>query len=280
MNKQHINEIILYQPDNSIQLEVRIENEMVWLTQAQIAKLFGVKQPAISKHLKNIFLSGELNEKSVYSILEYTASDNKTYNTGFYNLDAILSIGYRVNSKNATLFRIWANSVLKDYLLKGYAINYRLENLENRVSSLEHNQTEIKSIIQKSLPLKEGVFFDGQIFDAYTFISDLIKSAKKSIILIDNYIDNSILLLLSKRAKSVNATIYTSTISSQLQLDLQKHNAQYTPITIKTFTRSHDRFLFIDENVYHIGASLKDLGKRWFAFSKMELEAKMLLQNI
>jgi hypothetical protein len=280
MNKQKTNEIILYQPDNSIQLEVRIENETVWLTQAQIAKLFGVKQPAISKHLKNIFLSRELNEKSVYSILEYTASDNKTYNTGFYNLDAILSIGYRVNSKNATLFRIWANSVLKDYLLKGYAINYRLENLENKVFSLEHNQTEIKSIIQKSLPLKEGVFFDGQIFDAYIFVSDLIKSAKKTIVLIDNYIDDSILLLLSKRAKNVEATIYTSTISSQLQLDLQKHNAQYSSITIKTFTRSHDRFLIIDENVYHIGASLKDLGKKWFAFSKMKLEAKVLLQNI
>jgi len=130
------------------------------------------------------------------------------------------------------------------------------------------------------LPPKEGIFFDGQIFDAYTFASDLIKSAKKTIVLIDNYIDDSVLLLLSKRAKNVKATIYTSTLSPQLQLDLQKHNAQYPPIAIKTFTRSHDRFLFIDEHVYHIGASLKDLGKRWFAFSKMEMEARVLLQNI
>jgi len=269
-------EIILYQPDNSLKLEVRLEGETVWLSQAQIAKLFDVKQPAISKHLKNIFSSGELNELSVYSILEYTATDGKNYKTGFYNLDAILSVGYRVNSKNATLFRIWANSILKDYLLKGYAVNQRIERLEYKI--FEHDQ-KFELLIKTSLPPTQGIFFDDQIFDAYTFASGLIKSAKKTIVLIDNYIDESVLLLLSKRTKDVRAAIYTSTISSQLQLDIQKHNAQYPSITIKTFTRSHDRFLIIDETVYHFGASLKDLGKRWFAFSKMELEVRVLLQN-
>ena len=179
-------EIILYQPDNSLRLEVRMEDETVWLSQAQIAKLFEVKQPAVSKHLKNIFSSGELKEFSVYSILEYTATDGKVYKTGFYNLDAILSVGYRVNSKNATLFRIWANSILKDYLLKGFAVNQRIERLEYKIT--EHDQ-KFELLLKTSLPPKEGVFFDGQIFDAYTFISDLIKSAKRSIILIDNFID-------------------------------------------------------------------------------------------
>ena len=209
------NEIVLYQPNENVKLDVRIEHETVWLSQMQIAKLFDVKQPAISKHLKNIFSSGELNESSVYSILEYTATDGKIYKTGFYNLDAILSIGYRVNSINATMFRIWANSVLKDYLLRGYAVNFRLDNLENKVFSLEQNQTEIKSIIQKTLPPKEGIFFDDQVFDAYSFVSDLIKSAKKSIILIDNYVDDSVLLLLSKRNERVVATIYTATLLVQ-----------------------------------------------------------------
>ena len=229
---QQINkaEIVLYQPDNSLKLEVRLEDETIWLSQAQIAKLFDVKQPAISKHLKNIFSSGELNELSVYSILEYTATDGKNYKTGFYNLDAILSVGYRVNSKNATLFRIWANSILKDYLLKGYAINQRIERLEYKI--IEHDQ-KFELLIKTSLPPKEGIFFDGQIFDAYTFVSDLIKFAKKSIILIDNYVDDSILILLSKRAKGVNATIYTAVLSSQLQLDIQKYNAQYPSINIK-----------------------------------------------
>ena len=255
-------EIILYQPDNSIQLDVRMENETVWLTQNQIANLFNVKQPAISKHLKNIFSSGELYEPAVYSILEYTANDGKNYKTGFYNLDAILSVGYRVNSKNATAFRIWANSVLKDYLLRGYAINYRLDSLENKVFYLEQNQLEIKSKIQKSLPAKEGIFFSGKIFDAYVFVSDLIKSTKKSIILIDNYIDESVLLLLSKRLPKISVVVYTKQISPQLQLDIKKYNMQYEPVTIYELSNFHDRFLIIDEVVYHFGASLKDLGKK------------------
>ena len=273
----NIGEIILYQPDSSLKLEVRLDNETVWLSQAQIAELFGTKRPAITKHLSNIFSSGELMENSVCSILEHTANDGKIYQTKFYNLDAILSVGYRVNSINATLFRIWATRTLKDYLLKGYAINQRVERLEFRVTETEK---KIDFFVKTALPPKEGIFFDGQIFDAYTFVADLIKSAKQSITLIDNYVDNNVLLLLSKRAKNVEATVYTAKILPQLQLDLQKHNAQYLPVNINTFDRSHDRFLFIDDDVYHIGASLKDLGRKWFAFSKMELDAKMLLQNI
>jgi len=269
------NEIILYHPDNAVEVEVRLENETVWLTQNQIALLFGVKQPAISKHLKNIFLSRELDEFSVYSILEYTAADGKIYRTGFYNLDAILSVGYRVNSLNATMFRIWANRILKDYLLKGYAVNQRIDRLERKI--IEHDQ-KFDLLIKTSLPPKEGVFFQGQIFDAYVFASDLIKSAKKSIVLIDNYIDETVLILLSKRQAKVSAEIYTKQISTQLQLDLTTHNAQYEMISIYETDSYHDRFLFIDGTVYHIGASLKDLGKKLFAFSKMGMKHTDILK--
>ena len=272
------NEIILYQPNESIKLDVRIDQDTVWLTQAQIALLFGTKRPAITKHLNNIYSTNELDEYSTCSILEHMGNDNKQYyQTKYYNLDAILSVGYRVNSRNAALFRRWATQILKEYLLKGYAVHQRFENLEYRVTETEK---KIDFFVRTALPPKEGIFFDGQIFDAYSFVSDLIKSAKRSIILIDNYIDDSVLLLLSKRSDGVEATIFTAIISPQLQLDLQKHNAQYPPINIKTFTRSHDRFLMIDETVYHIGASLKDLGKKWFAFSKMELEGSVLLRHL
>ena len=270
-------EIVLYQPNEAIRLEVRMTDESVWLTQQQIADLFGVKQPAISKHLTNIFKTGELQEDSVHSILEYTAADGKLYKTKFYNLDAILSVGYRVNSINATMFRRWANAVLKDYLLKGYAVNQRLERLEQRVSKTEE---QIGFFVRTSLPPVEGIFFDGQIFDAYAFASDLIREAKKRIILIDNYVDDSVLTLLDKREKGVTATIYTQSITPQLKLDLKKHNAQYAPIDVRQFTRSHDRFLCIDDTVYHLGASLKDLGKKWFAFSRMEWNATELLEKM
>lgn len=262
------NEIILYQPDSTVKLEVRLENETVWLTQQQIADLFGVKQPAISKHLKNIFESGELVEASVHSILEYTATDGKSYKTKFYNLDAILSVGYRVNSKNATLFRQWANKVLKDYLMKGYAVSQRFERLEYRMAK---NEEKIDFILKTSLPPKEGIIFDGQIFDAYTLMCDLIRSAKRRIIVVDNYIDDSVFLQLDKRASGVSATIFTPSVSRTLRQDLERHNAQYPPIDVKTFRRAHDRFLIIDDTVYHVGASFKDLGKKLTAFSKMEI---------
>ena len=262
------NEIILYQPDSTVRLEVRLEDETVWLTQQQIADLFGVKQPAISKHLKNIFESGELNEASVYSILEYTAADGKNYKTKFYNLDAILSVGYRVNSKNATMFRQWANQVLKEYLVRGYAVSKRFERLEYRVAKTEE---KIDLILKTSMTRSEGVFLDGQIFDAYTLMCDLVRSAQRRIILIDNYIDDSVLCQLDKRNPKVSATIYTPAISKELKLDLKRHNTQYAPIQIKIFKKAHDRFLIIDDTVYHIGASFKDLGKKLFAFSRMEL---------
>ena len=271
------NEIILYQSDNAVQLEVLLENETVWLTQNQIAELFGTRRQAITKHLKNIFDSGELNESSVSSKMELTAKDGKNYLTNFYNLDAILSVGYRVNSKNATQFRIWANKVLKDYLLKGYAVNQRIENLERRVSATED---KIDFFVKTALPPVQGIFYDGQIFDAYKFVADLVKSATKSIVLIDNYLDESVLILLSKRKENVKCQIFTNKISAQFKLDLEKFNAQYPPVEVKEFSKSHDRFLIIDETIFQIGASLKDLGKKWFAFSKINLDLQDILKKI
>ena len=272
-------DIIFYQPDEAVRLEVRLENETVWLTQEQIAILFGTKRPAITKHLNNIYNSGELDKESTCSILEHMGNDGKQkYVTKFYNLDAILSVGYRVNSRNATLFRRWSNSVLKEYLLKGHAINYRLQQIDTR---LQKHERQIKYLTDKvdffvrtSLPPVEGVFYDGQIFDAYKFATDLIRSAGKSLLLIDNYIDESVLLMLSKRRSGVCATVYTQKITTQLQLDIEKHNRQYPPVEIRIYNKCHDRFLIIDNTeVYHIGASLKDLGKKMFAFSRMDIPA-------
>lgn len=268
-------EIILYQPDEAVKLEVRLEDETVWLTQEQIADLFGTKRPAITKHLNNIYKSGELDIDSTCSILEHMGNDGKQrYTTKYYNLDAILSIGYRVNSKNATLFRKWANSVLKDYLLKGYSINKRLSELERTVA--QHTE-KIDFFVRTALPPVEGIFYNGQIFDAYKFATDLVKSARRSIVLIDNYVDETVLLMLSKRSVGVSATIYTQRITQQLQLDLDRHNSQYPSIDIRTYRDSHDRFLIVDEtDVYHIGASLKDLGKKMFAFSKLDIPAAVI----
>ena len=240
--------------------------------------LFGVQRPAITKHLRNVFKSGELEESSVSSILEHTAADGKLYRTQFYNLDAILSVGYRVNSINATMFRQWANKVLKDYLLKGYSINRRFEQLEQRVSRTEE---KIDFFVRTSLPPQQGIFFDGQMFDAYRFVSDLVRKAKHTIILIDNYVDDTVLSLLDKRATHVDATIYTQHISQQLKLDIERHNTQYPPINVKQFNKAHDRFLLIDDAVYHIGASIKDLGKKWFAFTLMrDITPSMLSEHL
>lgn len=272
-------EIILYQPDEAVKLEVRLEDETVWLTQEQIADLFGTKRPAITKHLNNIYKSGELDIDSTCSILEHMGNDGKQkYTTKYYNLDAILSVGYRVNSRNATLFRRWASSVLKEYLLKGYSINQRLSELEKTVAL--HSE-KIDFFVRTSLPPVEGIFYDGQIFDAYKFASDLIRSARKSLLLIDNYVDDSVLLMLSKRNPGVTATVYTQKITPQLQLDLDKYNDQYPPINIRTYRNSHDRFLIVDDkDVYHIGASLKDLGKKLFAFSKLEIEPGLITDKL
>ena len=275
----HENEIVLYQPNDAIHLEVRMADESVWLTQQQIALLFGVKQPAISKHLNNIFKSGELDENSVYSILEYTASDGKFYKTKFYNLDAILSVGYRVNSFNATMFRKWANRVLKEYLLKGYAFNQRIDNLERRVSKTEE---KIDFFVRTSLPPVEGVFFQGQIFDAYAKFESFIQSAEQEIILIDNYIDISVLERFSKKRKDVKVTIYTDPKTKLSEQDIQKFNEQYSQLTLKHTSKAHDRFLIIDNStLYHIGASLKDLGKKCFAFEVLDSAwIKEILKNL
>ncbi len=283
------NEIILYQPNSTFSLDVRVDKETVWLSQPQIAELFGTKRPAITKHLSNIFKSGELDEDSVCSILELTAADGKNYRTKFYNLDAILSVGYRVNSINATQFRQWANKVLKEYLLRGYSVNQRLLYIESRIDHRlsEHDRRldeltdKVDFFVKASLPPVEGVFFNGQIFDAYKFVCDLVKSAKKKIVLIDNYVDESVLTLFDKRGDGVNAVIYTDADRSrQIRLDLQRHNRQYAPIEIKYVADIHDRFLIIDDTLYHIGASIKDLGKKLFAFSKMAITPSVILDTL
>ena len=270
-------EIILYQPDEAVKLEVRLEDETVWLTQAQLVELFQSSKANISEHIKNIYEQGELEENSTVRDFRTVRQEGKRQvvrNISYYNLDAIISIGFRVNSKRGILFRQWANKVLKDYLLKGYSINRRLSELEQTVS--EHSK-KIDFFVRTSLPPVEGIFFDGQIFDAYKFASDLIKSARQSLVLIDNYVDESVLLMLSKRQPRVTATIYTQRITSQLRLDLDRHNDQYPPIDVRTCKFSHDRFLIVDEtDVYHIGASLKDLGKKMFAFSKLDIPATVI----
>ena len=269
-------EIILYQPNETIRLEVRLEEESVWLSIDDMAKLFDRDKSVIGKHIRNIFKEEELFRDSVSAKFAYTASDNKVYQVDYYNLDVIISVGYRVKSKQGTRFRQWANQVLKDYLLKGYSINHRLQALERTVA--EHSQ-KIDFFVRTTLPPIEGIFYNGQIFDAYKFATDLIKSAKHSLVLIDNYVDETTLLMLSKRNEGVSATIYTAKISQQLQLDIEKHNDQYPPIQIRTYKESHDRFLLIDgKEVYHIGASLKDLGKKMFAFSKMNESAGLFLK--
>ena len=271
-------EIILYQPDNEVKLEVRLENETVWLSIEEMAQLFGRDISVIGKHIRNVFKEGELLKESVWAKFAYTASDGKTYQVDYYNLDVIISVGYRVKSHRGTQFRQWANKVLKDYLLRGYSVNQRLEQIDTRIEKhekqIDYLTDKVEFFVRTSLPPVEGIFYDGQIFDAYKFATDLIRSAQKSLLLIDNYVDESVLLMLSKRNVGVKADIYTQTFSRQLQLDLQKHNSQYPPIDIHTYKKCHDRFLIIDgTEVYHIGASLKDLGKKMFAFSKLKIPA-------
>lgn len=275
-------EIIIYQPNTlSHYIEVRMEDETVWLAQIQMTELFNVSKQNISLHINNIFKEGELRKEAVVKYSLTTASDGKKYKTKLYNLDVIISVGYRVKSKTGTQFRIWANQVLKDYLLKGYALNNRVELLERKVSILEIKNNDFDFFIKTNLPPNEGIFYDGQIFDAYQFVSEIIKSAKKSVTLIDNYLDESVLMLLAKRNSKAQATIYTNKFDQQLKCDLEKHNMQYNPVVIKIFKKSHDRFLIIDQHtVYHIGASLKDLGKKWFAFSKMTINASEIIEKL
>ncbi len=282
-NGQNRGEIVIYQPDEVTRLEVRVEGETVWLNRHQLASLFGRDVKTIGKHIKNA-LREELADIPVVANFATTASDGKTYDVEYYNLDMVLSIGYRVKSSRGIQFRKWANSTLREYLMKGFLINDRLSDLEGRVNArlFEHEKRldeygeKIDFFVRTSLPPVEGIFYDGQIFDAYVFVSDLVKSARQRIVLIDNYVDESVLLLLSKRAPGVSAEIRTGRMPEQLRLDIQKHNSQYTPVTIFQTQNIHDRFLVVDDDVYHIGASLKDLGKKLFAFSKMCLSPDML----
>lgn len=270
MENKEEGEIVLYQPDEEVKLEVRLEDENVWLTQAQIVELFQSSKANISEHITNIYEQEELDEASTVRDFRTVRLEGKRQvvrTLTYYNLDAIISIGFRVNSKKGIKFRQWANRVLKDYVLKGYAINQRIERLEHTVA--EHGK-QIDFFVRTSLPPVEGVFCHDRIFDAYKFAADLIRSARKSLVLIDNYVDESVLTLLSKRAGGVTATIYTARITPQLQLDLDRHNDQYPPVDVRTCSKCHDRFLIIDNrDVYHIGASLKDLGRKMFAFSRL-----------
>ena len=272
-------EVIIYQADSeTATIEVRVEDETVWLTQAQMAELFQTTRNNITLHINNVFKEKELEQISVCKNSLLTARDRKKYKTKLYNLDVIISIGYRVKSQRGTQFRIWANKILKDYLLKGYALNQRINNIENKLR--EHDQ-KFDLLIKSNSGPKEGIFYDGQIFDAWKFVSDIVKSAEESIVLIDNYLDESVLFILSKRKPNVKAEIFTTAITQQLKMDLKRLNSQYPHIDVKVFKQSHDRFLIIDqETVYHIGASLKDLGKKWFAFSRINIDAQEMINKL
>ena len=262
-------------------IDVLIENETVWLTQLQMVLLFQSTKQNISLHIANIFKEGELEENSVVKEYLTTATDGKKYKTKLYNLDVIISVGYRVKSKAGTRFRIWANKILKDYLLKGYAINHRIDTLEQKVSSIEIKNKEFQLLLNTNLLPQQGVFFEGELFDAHVLISKIIKSANQSIFLFDNYIDETVLTQLSKKNKGVTVKIFIKNISRQLQLDVEKFNKQYGSLQVIEFDKAHDRFLIIDQKeIYHLGASLKDLGKKWFAFSKLLIDPALILGKL
>ncbi len=274
-------EIIIYQAEKtSARLEVRIEEDSVWLNRKQISTLFERDIKTIGKHIANV-LTEELKGIPVVAKFATTATDGKIYQVEYYNLDVIISVGYRVKSLRGIQFRIWANKVLKDYLLKGYAVSQRFDKIEKDVHYLKSKVEEFDFQIQTNLPPKEGIFFEGQVFDAYLFVTDLFRKAKKSIILIDNYIDETVLLMLSKRQKGVEAIVYSSTLTKETKLDLKKYRSQYPDIKITPFNKSHDRFIILDKKtVYHLGASLKDLGKKWFAFSILNFEVEDILSKL
>lgn len=280
-------EIVLYQPDEVVKLEVRLENETVWLNRLQLAELFDRDVKTIGKHINNALKEELVGLATVANFATVQKEGNRivTRQVEYYNLDMILSIGYRVKSQRGVEFRRWSNQVLKEYLLKGYAINQRLNNIEQKMDekfiqleqTVSEHSKQIDFFVRTSLPPVEGIFYDGQIFDAYKFATGLIKTARHSLVLIDNYVDETVLIMLSKRAKGVRATVYTSKITSQLQLDIHKHNEQYPPVDIHTCKHCHDRFLIIDnQDVYHLGASLKDLGKKMFAFSHLAIPAETI----
>ena len=288
-NKNMKDEIVLYQPNEQFQLEVQLKDETVWLNLQQIALLFDRDRTVIARHIRNVYAENELDENITCAKFAHMGTEgDQTYETKYYNLDVIISVGYRVKSQRGVQFRQWATKIIKDYMLRGYAVNQRLLAVEEQVDKslkaherrLEAVEEKIDFFVRTSLPPVEGIFYDGQIFDAYTFVNDRIREAKMRIVLIDNYVDDSVLKMLDKRTKGVSAKVFTKYFTPQLSLDFDKHNAQYEPIEVEQFDRSHDRFLCIDETVYHIGASLKDLGKKWFAFSRMEQTTTELLAKM
>lgn len=279
------NEIILYQSNELPEhIEVLLDQDTVWLSLTQIAQLFNRDKSVISRHLRNIYQEGELVQNATVAknaTVQIEAGRKVLRDIDYYNLDAILSVGYRVNSKQGTQFRIWATNVLRDCLLKGYAINQRIDRIENNVTELSKEIGQISLQLKTQDIPKQGVFFDGQIFDAYELASKIIRSAKKEIILIDNYIDESTVTHLAKKGKNVKVLLFTKTISKQLILDMKKANEQYGNFHAMPFHLSHDRFLLIDgKELYHIGASLKDLGKKWFAFSRMDSLASQVVNQL
>ena len=278
--------IVIYRTDdNTLQLDVQVANETVWLTQDQIAVLFGTQRPAITKHLNNIYNSGELDFESTCSILERMGNDGKQrYQTKYYNLDAILSVGYRVNSKNATLFRRWATKILKDYMLRGYAVNQRLLNIENQLASqqkqLAKHQEQIDFFVRAELPPAEQIFFEGQFFEARVLLEKLIKMAKKRVIIIDGYIDAATFEMLDVRAKGVTADIYSDSEYKTLR---DSHNASKgkQPVNTHKWSKSsHDRWVIIDDTLYHCGHSVKDLGKRLSAIMRMDWNPETVLKEV
>jgi len=289
-------EIILYQPDETVRLEVRLEDDTVWLTQAQMAELFQTTKNNITIHIGNVYKEKELlpQPTSKESLLVRMEGHRQvTREVKLYNLDVIISVGYRVKSQRGTEFRQWANKVIKDYLLRGYAINYQVRQLADKVeaqqgkieqieSTLLNHQEKIDFFVRTNQPPVEGVLFEGQIFDAYKLVEALVKSAKREIVLIDNYIDANIFDLLEKRGQGVSATIYTEHVGQSLQHLQQLNQQQYRRrIELREYnSRFHDRFLILDDHLYHFGASFKDLGKRLFAFELMGIDKSMILNQL
>ena len=271
------NQIIVYQPNETVRLDVRLENETVWLTQAQLCDLFKRDVSVISRHIKNIFTEGELEKESNLHFLQIANSDRPI---ALYSLDVIISVGYRVKSVAGTRFRQWANKVLKEYLLRGYSINSRLNQLEDKVDRrlAKHDQQivelteKVDFFVQTSQPPVRGVFYNGQVFDAHVFAAKFILSAKKSILLIDSWVDVVTLELLAKKAKGVTVEIVTSRRGNKISAsDAAKFNTQHGGLTITVSKNFHDRFLVVDDKtLYLVGASLKDLGWKCFAFTKLD----------
>ena len=289
-------EIILYQPDETVRLEVRLEDDTVWLTQQQMAELFQTTKNNVTLHIGNVYKEHELVAESTSKeslLVQMEGNRQVTRQRKLYNLDVIISVGYRVKSQRGTQFRQWANRVIKEYLLRGYSVNYKMQQLEQKVETqqfdiqdiknmLKDHQEKIDFFVRTNQPPVEGVFFEGQIFDAYRFVEALVKSAKREIVLIDNYIDASVFDLLEKRGQGVDATIYTEHVGQSL-LHLQQLNQQQyrRRIEVREYnSRFHDRFLILDDSLYHFGASFKDLGRRLFAFELMGIDKNTILNQL